>query len=243
MGVYLREAGEPPQGQGPLPPARGMCGPGRPSTPTRGSSSPGWSATATRTRRTPSSTTCAPASWARPQITTDGFGPYIDSVTGSFGRGVDFAQLVKVLNPNEPPSSAVRPVSGDPDPTLISTSKVERQNLTIRMSLRRYTRKTNAHSKSLHRHRLALALHFFWYNFCRPHMSLGTTPAVAAGLAEAPMGLNQLIGYADSERPAQAQVGNQPAARQAEGAHHRPRWACGGRGLGARAAAPEEASP
>ena len=69
------------------------------------------------------------------------------------------------------------------------------------MSLRRYTRKTNAHSKSLHRHRLALALHFFWYNFCRPHMSLGTTPAVAAGLAEAPMGLNQLIGYADSMRP------------------------------------------
>lgn len=135
-----------------------------------------------------------------PQITTDGFGPYIDSVTGEFGRGVDFAQLVKVFD-GEDMESTKKIISGDPDPALISTSKVERQNFTIRMTTRRYTRKTNAHSKSLHRHRLALDLHFFWYNFCRPHMSLGTTPAVAAGLAEAPVGLNQLIGHADSARP------------------------------------------
>jgi hypothetical protein len=75
-------------------------------------------------------------------------------------------------------------IQGEPDPEKISTSYVERLNLTTRMSIRRFARKTNAHSKNLRHHEAAVALHFVAYNFCRVHQTLGTTPAMAAGIAD-----------------------------------------------------------
>ncbi len=77
-----------------------------------------------------------------------------------------------------------RPISGNPDPEHISTSYVERQNLTMRMSMRRFTRLTNAFSKKVENLAAAVSLHFAYYNFCRVHKTLGTTPAVAAGIAD-----------------------------------------------------------
>ena len=131
-----------------------------------------------------------------PQITTDGFAPYEDAVPFAFGRGVDFAQVVKVFSADDP-SVTRKVVSGSPDERFISTSLVERQNLTMRMSVRRFTRRTNAHSKRVRNHRRHLAIYFLWYNFCRIHQSLGTTPAVAAGLADSTLSLRGLVEVAD----------------------------------------------
>ena len=112
----------------------------------------------------------------RIQLTTDGHIPYIEAVARAFGTNVDFAQNIKGQKETR---------VGVPDEEHIGTSYMERHNLTTRMSLRRYTRRTNAFSKKFENHRYALALYFVWYNFCRPHMSLyGNTPAMAAGLAE-----------------------------------------------------------
>ena len=85
-------------------------------------------------------------------------------------------------------------ITGSPDLALIGTSLVERHNLTMRMGMRRYTRRTNAHSKRIEAHRLALAVFLTYYNFCRVHQSLGTTPAVAAGLASRVWPLEWLVG-------------------------------------------------
>jgi len=134
----------------------------------------------------------------RVQITTDGFRPYIGAIERAFGRDVDYAMLVKQYgtDPNEerrfsPPvvlSEAVHIVQGTPDETLISTSYVERQNLTMRMGMRRFTRLTNGFSKKLRNHAAAVSLHFFYMNWGRPHKSLANpyprTPAMAAGLAD-----------------------------------------------------------
>jgi IS1 family transposase len=134
----------------------------------------------------------------RVQITTDGHHPYVAAMEAAFGSTVDFAQLIKFYgtDPNEdrkfsPPvvlSEEVRIVQGDPDPSRISTSYVERQNLTMRMGMRRFTRLTNAFSKKLQNHAAAVALHFFYVNFARPHKSLANpyprTPAMAAGIAD-----------------------------------------------------------
>ena len=130
----------------------------------------------------------------RVQLTTDGFRPYVNAVDGAFGMNVDFAMLVKIYSGDETtrerysPSEIVEaipiPVMGSPEPQRISTSHVERQNLTIRMQLRRFTRLTNAFSKKLENMRAALALHFAHYNFCRIHQSLRITPAMAAGIID-----------------------------------------------------------
>jgi IS1 family transposase len=132
----------------------------------------------------------------RVQITTDGFRPYVGAIEETFGSNVDYAMLIKQYgaDPDEerrfsPPivlSEEVRWVSGDPDPSKISTSYVERQNLTMRMSMRRFTRLTNAHSKKAQNHAASVALHAMFYNFARPHMSLGKnrTPAMAAGISD-----------------------------------------------------------
>ena len=122
----------------------------------------------------------------RVQITTDGHGAYIPAVEAAFGSEADFAMLVKVTGEGK-----ARVVTGAPQ-HAISTSLVERHNLTIRMGVRRYGRKTNAHSKATDFHRWHSSLFFTWYNFVRPHQSLGTTPAVRAGLAPHPMPMEWL---------------------------------------------------
>ena len=129
----------------------------------------------------------------RVQLTTDGFRPYVNAVDATFGTNVDYSMLVKVYSGDEgnrerySPSDIVEavpiPVMENPKMERISTSHIERQNLTLRMQLRRFTRLTNAFSKKLENMKAALSLHFAWYNFCRVHSSLRVTPAMAAGLS------------------------------------------------------------
>lgn len=140
----------------------------------------------------------------RVQLTTDGFRPYLRAVEDAFGADVDYAMLVKIFSANEAererysPSDIVRvvpePVSGNPQFQFISTSYVERQNLTIRMQLRRFTRLTNAFSKKLANLKAALSLHFAWYNFCRVHSTLRVTPGMAAGISSGVWELSSPIG-------------------------------------------------
>jgi IS1 family transposase len=132
----------------------------------------------------------------RVQLTTDGHNPYMEAVEKAFRGQIDYAMLVKYYgqDPNEerrfsPPvvlDERVIVVAGNPDPDKISTSYVERQNLTMRMGMRRFTRLTNAFSKKVENLGAAVALHYMHYNFGRPHGSLGrlTTPAMAAGLSD-----------------------------------------------------------
>src|SRR5207245_930726 len=120
--------------------------------------------------------------------------PYLTAVEDNFGADVDYAMLVKVFSGDETnrerysPSDIVDarpvPVMGTPDFRRISTSFVERQNLTIRMQLRRFTRLTNAFSKKLSHLKAALALHFCWYNFVRVHQSLRVSPAMESKLTD-----------------------------------------------------------
>ena len=127
-----------------------------------------------------------------PQLTSDGWGPYRLAVAATFRDSVDFAQLQKVYGPSSPGRAGYAPprfresvkrvVTGNPDRRHISTSYIERQNLTLRMMSRRFTRLTNAFSKSLKHLKAAITLHFAYYNFCRIHQTLRTTPAMAASL-------------------------------------------------------------
>ena len=139
----------------------------------------------------------------RVQLTTDGFRPYKDAVEDSFGMEVDYAMLVKVYSnsgqadtrysPGEMVDVRTIPITGTPNPRFISTSHIERQNLTIRMQLRRFTRLTNAFSKKLVNLKAACALHFAHYNFCRVHSTLRVTPAMAAGVSEHVWELEELL--------------------------------------------------
>jgi IS1 family transposase len=142
----------------------------------------------------------------RVQLTSDGYRTYISAVHSAFGREVDYAQLVKIYG-NErgnKPEKRYSPgvcleavptrITGSPDPDHISTSHVERQNLTMRMSMRRFTRLTNAFSKKVENLAAAVSLHFAYYNFCRVHQTLGQTPAMAAGVADHVWKLDELIG-------------------------------------------------
>jgi IS1 family transposase len=134
----------------------------------------------------------------RVQLTTDGHKPYLEAVEGAFGADIDYAMLIKIYGP-EPGgerrySPAVcsgaekRVIQGRPDTDHISTSYVERQNLSMRMGMRRFTRLTNAFSKKVENHAHAVALYFMHYNFARPHTTLSKpysmTPAMAAGLTD-----------------------------------------------------------
>ncbi len=138
------------------------------------------------------------------QITTDGFAPYRSAITTTLhDRLSGFAQLIKVYratqegearySPAEVKSVEVVPVAGNPDPERICTSIVERQNLSVRMGVRRFTRLTNAFSKKWENHWAAVALWFTFYNFCRIHKSLRVTPAMAAGIADHPWTVRELL--------------------------------------------------
>ncbi len=142
----------------------------------------------------------------RVQLTTDGLNHYTVTVPECFGTDVDFAQLTKMFGDYgqfdtpearySPPriSGVISKVrQGDPDPDHISTSFVERQNLTMRMAMRRFTRLTNAFSKKLSHLKAAVALHFAYYNFCRVHSSLRVTPAMEAGLADHVWSIAELL--------------------------------------------------
>src|SRR5262245_47412048 len=130
----------------------------------------------------------------RVQLTTDGHKPYLSAVEGAFGGDVDFATLQKLYGIDAEDEKRYSPakcigvdckiVQGDPDPRHISTSYVERQNLTMRMHMRRFTRLTNAFSKKLENHVCAVALHMVYYNFVRIHKTLRVTPAMAAGVTD-----------------------------------------------------------
>jgi IS1 family transposase len=151
---------------------------------------------------------CAARIRGRVQITTDGHRVYLDAVEEAFGAEVDYAQLQKIYGaPNEEEQRRYSParcigcdmkvVSGNPDPKHVSTSFVERQNLTMRMSMRRFTRLTNAFSKSFENHCHSVALYFMYYNFCRVHQTLRVTPAMEAGLADHVWSLEELVGLLD----------------------------------------------
>jgi IS1 family transposase len=141
----------------------------------------------------------------RIQLTTDGHKVYADAVEDVFGADIDYAMLVKIYGASsENPESRYSPatcigcrtgvLAGKPDPDHISTSFVERSNLSMRMGMRRFTRLTNAFSKKLENHGHAVALYFMHYNYCRVHKSLRVTPAMEAGLADHVWTLGELIG-------------------------------------------------
>jgi len=145
----------------------------------------------------------------RVQLTSDGLPAYLQAVPAAFSDDVDFAQLVKIYraspasfkgrySPAECIGAKKKVVSGNPDPNHISTSYVERQNLTMRMSMRRFTRLTNAFSKKFQNHCHSLALYFVWYNWMRKHKAIGTTPAIAAGLADKAMTMTDLVELMDA---------------------------------------------
>ena len=144
----------------------------------------------------------------RVQLTTDGHKAYLVAVEEAFGSNIDYATLQKLCgkNPKEDETRyspavctgiKVDEVQGNPDPAHISTSYVERQNLTMRMSMRRFTRLTNAFSKKIENHMHAIALYFMHYNFCRVHRTLKTTPAVASGLADHVWTIEELVSLLD----------------------------------------------
>jgi IS1 family transposase len=144
----------------------------------------------------------------RVQLTTDGHRPYLSAVEDAFDGDVDYAQLIKLYgsggsgkySPAVCIGAIPQPITGDPDPDHISTSHVERLNLTTRMSVRRFTRLTNAFSRKVENHAAAVALHFAHYNYCRPHMTLGrkTTPAMAAGVTDHVWTIDELIALLDA---------------------------------------------
>jgi len=150
----------------------------------------------------------------RVQLTTDGHKAYLEAVEVAFGRDVDFAQLVKIYggeghlktdsrrySPSEFTSSEKRVITGTPEIDKISTSYVERQNLTMRMNMRRFTRLTNAFSKKLENHMHAISLYFMHYNFVRIHKTLKVTPAMAAGVSEKLWEISDIVELIPEEAP------------------------------------------
>lgn len=135
----------------------------------------------------------------RVQLTTDGLKAYLEAVEGAFGDDIDFAQLVKIYDTET--HQLKRAVIGRPIERDISTSHVERQNLNMRMGMRRFTRLTNAFSKKLENHIHMLSLYFLYYNFVRMHLTLETTPAVAAGLADESYTMGWIVDLVDARAP------------------------------------------
>ena len=140
----------------------------------------------------------------RIQLTTDGHRVYLDAVDNAFGSEVDFSQLIKLYgneverevrySPAQCTGTRKVRIIGKPDPNYVSTSYVERQNLTMRMTMRRFTRLTNAFSKKVENLAHAVALHFMNYNFCRIHQTLRVTPVMEAGITDHVWGIEELLG-------------------------------------------------
>ena len=140
----------------------------------------------------------------RVQLTTDGHKPYLEAVEQAFGKGVDYAMLTKQYgsgNASECTGFEKRVIEGDPDIDLISTSYIERQNLTMRMAMRRFTRKTNGFSKKIENHAHSVALHFMHYNFIRIHQTLRCTPTMEAGITDRLWEIDDLLELIDANAP------------------------------------------
>ena len=151
----------------------------------------------------------------RVQLTTDGHKAYLEAVEGAFGGDIDYPMLVKLYgeasgrkgherkySPAECVGARKELVSGQPVKELVSTSHVERQNLTMRMGMRRFTRLTNGFSKKLENHLHMLSLYFVHYNFVRVHKSLRMTPAMAAGVSDTLHDVEWIVGLIDARAPA-----------------------------------------
>lgn len=138
----------------------------------------------------------------RIQLTTDGFKAYLQAVEGAFGADIDYGMLIKVYgnaqesgrySPGEVIDAYPEMIQGKPETKHVSTSFVERQNLNMRMNMRRFTRLTNAFSKKIENMEHAVALHFMYYNFCRIHQTLRSTPAIRAKLTDHVWSIDEII--------------------------------------------------
>lgn len=141
------------------------------------------------------------------QVTSDGLRLYIEAIEGAFGCDVDYAMLIKSYGPSPDGERRYSPAEctgidkiamcGQPDLSKVSTSFVERQNLTMRMGMRRFTRLTNGFSKKVQNHEAAIALHFMYYNFCRIHKTLRCTPAMEAGVSDHVWSIQEVVNLID----------------------------------------------
>jgi IS1 family transposase len=142
------------------------------------------------------------------QLTTDGHGAYLQAVEDAFGRDIDYAILVKMYGEDQQTEARYCPaecigcreqaIMGRPNPVYISTSQVERQNITTRMGMRRFTRLTNAFSKKIDNHFWAIALHYMHYNFCRVHKTLRVAPAMEAGVSNRVWEIEEIVALLDT---------------------------------------------
>lgn len=148
---------------------------------------------------------------SRIQLTSDGHRSYLEAVEGAFGADVDYAMLIKTYgntvegqkrySPAECTGIYKKPITGNPDDAHVSTSYVERQNLTMRMHMRRFTRLTNGFSKKVENHEYAIALHFMYYNFGKIHKTLRVTPAMEAGVSDHVWTLEEIAGLVKEDAP------------------------------------------
>jgi hypothetical protein len=144
----------------------------------------------------------------RVQLTSDGHRVYLNAVESAFGGDIDYSMLVKIYGNDAEAETRDSPaecigcrrvrIVGQPKSEYISTSHVERQNLTMRMKMRRFTRLTNAFSKKLENHLWSVSLHFMHYNFCRVHQTLRVTPAMEAGVADHVWSIEEVVGLLSS---------------------------------------------
>ena len=153
----------------------------------------------------------------RVQLTTDGHRAYLDAVEDTFAGEIDYAQLIKIYGPTTAGAGRYSPpacigcesnaIAGQPDQRHVSTSYVERQNLTVRMGMRRFTRLTNAFSKKAENLAHNLALHYMHYNFCRVHQTLRVTPAMEAKIADHVWEIEELVALLETEERKQIELG------------------------------------